>query len=247
MLVLASSARLDADDVLRIRWERPPADGDALTLRRDGAEETVPLTDSAADLSGLDLDDGTWSVHAGGAEVMTEDPGFSLDGLARYALRPRTRALQAFRAPSGGLRVRVRAVTPYAEVTAVHPGERTLVVEGFFAYGATPDTAPITATRRKTDETVTGEVTAGGDRWRAELRTAAFAVETERGFWDLRLGDLPVAALIDDIPRKKNKVRYPARYIARDGEHVRVRPYYTDTDHLAIATTVVGADEVGKP
>lgn len=247
MVVLATSVRLDADDVLRIRWERPPTDDGALTLRRGDTEKTVPLDGSTADLSRLDLAEGTWSVHASGTEVMTADPGFSLDGLTEYARRRRTRALHAFRAPSGGLRVRVRAVTPYAEVTAVHPSEETLVAEGFFAYGPAPDTARITATRRESGDTVTGEVTITGDRWRAELRTAAFAVETERGFWDLRLEDLAVAALVDDIPRKKNKIRYPARYVTRDGEHVRVRPYYTDADNLAIASTVVDADEVGKP
>lgn len=247
MVVLAESARLGADDVLRIRWERPPADGDALTLRREGTETTVPLHGTAADLATLDLADGTWSVHTAGAEVMTADPGFCLDGLAEYARRPRTRALRAFRAPSGGLRVHVRTVTPYAEVTAVHPGEETLVVEGFLAFGAVPGAALVTATRRGSGEAVTGEVTTAGDRWRAELRTAAFGVETARGFWDIALGDLAAAGWIDDIPGKKNKIRYPARYVTRAGRHVRVRPYYTDADRLAVATTVVDGDEVGTP
>ena len=250
MVVLAASARLDADDVLRIRWERPPADCGVLTLRRDGTEKAVPPEGTAAglsrvDLSRVDLAEGTWSVHVAGAEVLTTDPGFSLDGLAEYARRRRTRALRAFRAPSGGLRVRVRGVAPYAEVTAVHPGEETLVLEGFFAFGAAPDDTEITAIRRETGDAVTGGVTVIGDRWRAELHTAAFAVETGRGFWDLRLGGLAVAAWVDDIPGKKHKIRYPARYVTRHGGHVQVRPYYTNADKLAIATTVVDADEVG--
>ena len=254
MVVLAASARLDADDVLRIRCERPPADCGVLTLRRDGTEKAVPPEGTAAglsrvDLSRVDLAEGTWSVHVAGAEVLTTDPGFSLDGLAEYARRRRTRVLRAFRAPAGGLRVLVRGAAPYAEVTAVHPGEDMLVVEGFLAFGATPAGTDITATRRETGQVVTGRATVTGDRWRTELPTAPFAVETARGFWDLRLGGLDVAAWLDDVPNKKNKIRYPARYVARDGEQVRVRvrPYYTDADKLAIATTAVDAGRAGTP
>lgn len=239
MVVLAASARLDAEDVLRIRWAEPPADGTVLTLRRQDAERTVPLEGAAADLSRLDLADGTWSVHAAGAEVITTDPGFSLDGLVQYARRSRTRALRAYRAPSGGLRVDVRAVETYAEATAVYPGEEKLAVEGFFAFGEPPATVDIVAARRKTQDTVVGEVTVSGDRWRAEMPNAPFAVETERGFWDLRLGELTVATWLDDIPQKKTKVRFPGRYVSRGTDRVRVRAYYTDHDHLAIATTVV--------
>jgi hypothetical protein len=243
MVVLAASARLGADDVLRIRWAEPPADDAVLTLRNQGTAHTVRLDGEAADLSQLDLTDGTWTVHAADAEVITIDPGFSLDGLADYARRARTRALRTFRAGSGGLRVDVRSVEPYAEVTAVHPGEEKLVLEGFLAYGATPETEEIVATRRKTADRVTGEATVTGDRWRAELPNAPFAVETERGFWDLHLGGLTVATWLDDIAQKKNKVRFPERYVARDTDRVRVRGYYTDQDQLAIATTVVANAE----
>jgi hypothetical protein len=243
MVVLAASARLDADDVLWIRWAEPPADATVLTLRREGAAHTVRLDGEAADLSRLDLTEGAWAVHAADVEVVTTDPGFSLDGLVEYACRARTRALRAFRAPSGGLRVDVRSVEPYAEVTAVHPDEDKLTLEGFLAYGATPDTDRIVATRRKTDHTVTGEVTVTGDRWHAELPIAPFAVETERGFWDLTLGGLVVATWLDDIPQKKTKVRFPARHVARAADRVRVRAYYTDKDQLAITVTVVANAE----
>ncbi|GAA0359345.1 hypothetical protein NE235_17215 [Actinoallomurus spadix] len=239
MAALAASARLDADDVLRIRWAEPPVDATTLTLRREGTTHTVGLDGEAADLSRLDLTPGTWSVHAADAEIITTDPGFSLDGLVEYARRARRRALRAFRARSGGLRVDVRAVEPYAEVTAVHPGEEKLTLEGFLAYGANPDSAEIVATRRKTAQRVTGTVSVTGDHWHAEIPIAPFAVETERGFWDLRLGGLTVATWIDDIPDKKNKVRFPARHVARETDRVRVRAYYTDKDQLAIAATVV--------
>ncbi|MCO6009031.1 hypothetical protein NE236_29065 [Actinoallomurus purpureus] len=243
MIVLAASARLDADDVLRIRWAEPPADDTTLTLRREGTVHTVRLDGEVADLSQLDLTDGTWSVHAADAEVATTDPGFSLDGLVEYARRSRTRALRTFRDPSGGLRVGVRSVTPYAEVTTVHPGEEKLVLEGFLAYGATPAADRVVATRRKTGDTVIGEATVTGDRWHAELPNASFAVETERNFWDLEFGGLTVATWLDDIPEKKTKVRFPARHVARDTDRVRVRAYYTDQDELAIATTVVANAE----
>ena len=102
MVALATSARLDIDDVLRIRWAEPPADGIALVLRHETAERTVPLEGgTGADLSGVELTDGAWSVHLAGLEVATTDPGFSLDGLIDYARRPRTRAMHAFRGRSG--------------------------------------------------------------------------------------------------------------------------------------------------
>ena len=151
--------------------------------------------------------------------------------------------MYAFRDPAGGLQVTVRALNPYAEVTAVHPDEEKLVIEGFFAFGDAPAEAELTAVRRKTGERVTGETTITADRWHAELPHSGFAAEPDRGFWDLRLGGLELATWVDDVPQKKNKIRYPARYVPRDGDHVRVRAYYTDHDHLAIASTVVAEVE----
>jgi len=234
MVVLATSTRLDVDDVLRIRWAELPTDSTTLVLRQNNTEKTVSLNGEAADLSGLDLSQGTWSVHISGHEIVTTDPGFSLGGLADYARRPRTRAIHVFRERSGGLRLAIRAAEPYAEVTAVHPNEDRTVIEGYFAFGNAPANAGITAIRRKTKDMAIGNVSVTGDRWRAELPDEPFALEDDRGFWDLRLGGLRVAALLDDIPQKKAKVRFPARNI--EG---RVRPYYTKNDHLAIATTII--------
>jgi hypothetical protein len=243
MVVLATSARLNTDDVLVFRWAEPPVDGAGLLLRRAGASHPIPLDGETADLSRVELTDGVWSVHTAEAEVLTTDPGFSLDGLAEYARRARTRALRAFRAPSGGLRIDVRSVEPYAEVTAVHPDDGKLIVEGFLAYGAAPATDRIVATHRKAGHTVTGEATVTGDHWHAELPTAPFAVETERGSWNLRLGGLVLATRLDDIPKKKTKVRFPARDLPRGTDRVRVRAYYTDSDQLAIVTKVVANPE----
>jgi hypothetical protein len=243
MVAFATSAQLDADDVLRIRWAEPPAGETTLVLRQKAAEKSVSLKGETADLAGLGLTEGAWSVHAAEEEVVTTDPGFSLDGLIDYARRPRTHAMHAFRGRSGGLRIMVRAVEPYAEATAVHPGEQRLVIEGFFAFGDAPANADIMAARRKTKELVIGEVTITGDRWRAELPNEPFGVESDRGFWDLRLGGLMVATHLDDIPNKKTKVRFPAEYVDRGADRVRVRAYYTDNDHLAIAATVVANAE----
>ncbi len=240
MAVLASSARVDADDILRIRWDEPPADRRSLVLRHRDTETFVPPDHSdtgltSVDLTGVDLADGTWSVHADGEPVATTDPGFSLDDLAAYARRPRTRTMHAFRGRSGALRVEIRAAEPHAEVTAVDAGRERLVVNGFFAFTEPPAEAGVVAIRRRTGQEVTGEVTIDGDRWRAELAYGPFTAETDRGFWDLRLGGLTVAALLDDIPAKKKRVRFPAGHTGR----VRVRAYYTEHDHLAIAATVV--------
>ncbi len=248
MTVLASSARIDADDVLRIQWAEPPAHRGALVLRHKDAETSVApdYTDAyltSVDLSGVGLADGSWTVHAGDEPVATTDPGFALDDLIDYARRPRTRTMRAFRGKSGALRVDIHAVDPYAEVTAVEPGREHLDVEGFFAFGAPTDVTDAVATRRKSGERVTGTVTVDGDRWRAELPYGPFAAETGRGFWDLRLGALTVATFLDGITDKKKKVRFPAEYVERVHDRVRVRAYYTEHDHLAIAATVIGKGE----
>lgn len=244
MALVATSARLDIDDVLRIRWAEPPPDRTTLILGGAGAERPVPLVrpdeDTArADLADVELDDGIWVVRLAGQEVMTTDPGYSLDGLLEYARRPRRRAVHAFRHRSGGLRLAVQSVRPHAEATAVHPGANELVIEGLFVFGAAPATADVTAIRRGTGRMVTGEVAITGDRWRAVVPYARFAAESDRGFWDLRIGGLPVATLLDDIAGKKNKVRFPAEYLERGPDRVRVRAYYTDRDRLAVVASVV--------
>jgi hypothetical protein len=244
MALVATSARLGVDDILRIRWAEPPPDRTVLILHGEAAERTVPPhwrdeVTAEADLTDADLDDGIWAVRLAGREVVTTDPGFSLDGLMEYARRPRTRAMHAYRDRSGGLRLAVQSVRPHAEVTAVHPGQEELVIEGLFVFGEAPSTADIAAVRRGTGRMVGGAVTIAGDRWRAELPNARFATETDRGFWDLRIAGLPVATLLDDIPGKKNKIRFPAEYVERGTDRVRLRAYYTDRDHLAIVASVV--------
>lgn len=249
MATIATAARVDDDDVLRIRWAEPPRDEVLLELRHENARaeagEIIPAdwepadAMSRLDLAGLDLADGTWEVRLTGRDIITTDPGFSLDGLAGYARRPRTRAVHAFRAPSGGLRLAVRTVEPYAEATAVHPDGGRIVMEGYFAFGDPRPVEQITATRRKTKETVTGEAVTQGERWRAELAIEPFRAESGRGYWDLQLDDLTLATHLDDIAGKKERVRFPAQFIERSADRVRIRPYYTDSDHLAVAATVV--------
>ncbi|MFD0883604.1 hypothetical protein ACFQ08_03385, partial [Streptosporangium algeriense] len=60
----------------------------------------------------------------------------------------------------------------------------------------------------------------------------------KRVFWDLHAEvagvRLPLAARLDDVADKKAKVRFPAQHVGQ----IRVRPYYTDSDSLAVALSV---------
>ncbi|MBG0814470.1 hypothetical protein [Planomonospora sp. ID82291] len=228
----AVTSRVDDDDTLRIEWWEP-GDGEILLRHAETGQER-----SGTDLTGLAA--GTWTVARNGMPVATDDPGFSLDGMVAYAARPRDREIRAFRTPVGTLALMVREVRPYVEVTRVDPEDGTIVVEGVLAYGEPPaGPARLVAVARKGPE-ADGGAALSGRRFTGALRIGPMAAgqARRRVFWDLfaQVGEvrLPLAARLDDIPGKKEKVRFPAQRVDR----VRVRPYFTDTDALAVACTV---------
>lgn len=231
----AVTSRVDADDTLRVEW--PGQDDDEIVLRHvETGEER-----RGVDLTGLRL--GIWTASHRGEPLATDDPGFSLDGLLAYAETLRTREIRAFRTTAGILALAVREVEPYVEVTGVLSDDGLIGVRGVIAYGEPIEgAARLVAVARKGPEPVSGPATFHGRRFEGSVRIAPLAeVQVRRRvFWDLHAEiagrRLVLATRLDDITDKKGKVRFPAQYVGR----VRVRPYYTESDSLAVALTSEG-------
>ncbi|MFB9876797.1 hypothetical protein ACFFMN_02535 [Planobispora siamensis] len=232
----AVTSRVEDDDTLRIEWPGP--DDGGIVLRHAETGEEHP----GVELAGLAV--GTWTVCKHGTPVVTDDPGFSLDGLVAYAATPRRKEVRAVRSSQGILTVVVREVEPYVEVTRVGPEDGVIAVEGIIAYGepvAGERPAGFTAVARKGPQ-VTGAGTASGRHFSGTVPIGPMAEgqTRQRVFWDLfaEVGGvrLELAARLDDVEGKKARVRFPAQ---RAGQ-VRVRPYFTDTDSLAVACTIEG-------
>ncbi|WP_433249058.1 hypothetical protein ACQPYK_01670 [Streptosporangium sp. CA-135522] len=224
---------MNCDDMLEVEWPEP-VDGEIVLRHVETGEERAGV-----DLAGLRP--GIWMASHRGEPLATDDPGFSLDELLVYAETPRDREIRAYRTPIGTLALTVREVAPYVEVTAVVSDDGAIEVEGLIAYGeAIEGTARLVAVARKGPKPVSGPGLFKGRRFEGFLQIAPMA-ETQvrrRVFWDLHVEvagvRLPLAARLDDITDKKTRVRFPAQHVGQ----VRVRPYYTDTDSLAIALTV---------
>ncbi|NVI89187.1 hypothetical protein [Actinomadura sp. BRA 177] len=243
---------MDADDRLRIRWAAPMPDGRQVVLRhrKSGETRAEPITGDrcSVELDAGDLSPGKWTVavEADGAEspLLTDDPGFSLDGLRTYADLPRDRAVRVVRAADGRVSLAVRNVAPHAEVEAVHPRDGEIKIVGRLAYaGPRPgESARLVAAARDGDATVSQDVRLDGTGFHGCLAVDAFAA-AEPALWDLWLdvGDVHarLATKLDDAPGKRGKLSYPRQVAAHDGREIAVRPYYTDRDQLAISASPV--------
>ncbi|MFJ2033538.1 hypothetical protein [Streptosporangium sp. NPDC087985] len=231
--VRAVTSRVDGDDVLRVEWPEP-VDGEIVLRHVETGEER-----EGTGLTGLRP--GIWMASHRGEPLATDDPGFSLDGLLAYAETPRDREIRAFRTSIGTLALTVRAVEPYVEVTAVVSDDGVIEVKGTLAYGEPVEgPARLVAVARKGPQPVSGPALFRGRHFEGSFPIApmAEAQAKRRMFWDLHAEvagvRLPLAARLDDVTEKKTRVRFPAQYVGQ----VRVRPYYTDTDGLAVALTV---------
>lgn len=231
--VRAVTSRVDGNDVLSVEWPEP-VDGEIVLRHVETGEER-----GDADLTGLRP--GIWMASHRGEPLATDDPGFSLDGLLAYAGTPRDREIRAFRTTVGTLALAVREVEPYVEVTAVVSDGGVIEVEGMIAYGEPAEgPARLVAVARKGRQPVSGSAIFRGRRFEGSFPIApmAEAQVRRRTFWDLHAEAaglrLPLAARLDDITDKKTRVRFPAQRVGQ----IRVRPYYTETDSLAVALTV---------
>ncbi|MEU3166094.1 hypothetical protein [Streptosporangium sp. NPDC006930] len=235
----AVTSRVGDDDTLRIEWPQPIHGGDGndpgIVLRHVETGEECEATNLKA------LSAGIWTASRGGEPIATDDPGFSLDGLWAYAETPRNREIRAFRTAVGTLGLRVREVEPYVEVIRVTAEDGVIEVEGAVAYGEPiRGAAKLVAVARRGPEPVSGPANFQG-RWfdgGIEIAPMAETQVRRRVFWDLYAEfsgtRLPLATRLDDITDKKTKIRFPAQRVGQ----VRVRPYYTETDSLAVALSV---------
>lgn len=230
----AVTSRVRDDDTLRIEWPEPADDTEVVLRHAETGEER-----SGTDLTGLRA--GIWLASHRGEPLATDDPGFSLDDLIAYAGTPRDREIRAFRTSAGILALTVREVEPYVEVTGVVADGGVIEVEGLVAYGAPYEgAARLVAVPRKGAEPVSGPATFGGRRFGGSvlIEPMADGQARKRVFWDLHAEvdgvRLPLAARLDDVAEKKAKVRFPAQHVGQ----IRVRPYYTDSDSLAVALSV---------
>ncbi|MFA1539696.1 hypothetical protein [Actinomadura monticuli] len=243
---------MGSDDRLNIRWPGPVPDGRRLVLRhrKSGETRVEPIT---GDRCSVDLDvgglaPGKWApvIEAGGTErpLLTDDPGFSLDGLRAYADLPRDRHVRAVRAADGSVTLIVRTVAPHAEVVAVHPRDGEITIVGRLSYtGPRPgESALLVATARDGDATVRRDALIDGTEFRGSLDVAEFAA-AEPAIWDLWLdvGDVHarLATRLDDAPGKRGKLSYPRQVAAHGGREMAVRPYYTDRDQLSVSCSLV--------
>ncbi|XRQ05699.1 hypothetical protein ACN3XK_55530 [Actinomadura welshii] len=246
---------MGVDDSLLIRWPAPLPDGGRVVLRHRASggtlEEPVGGDRTSVAVALGALDTGKWQVRtvAGGADrpLVTDDPCFSFDDARAYAARARDRAVQVVRSPEGHVWLRVRKVSPHAEVEAVHPDDDGIGVAGRLAYaGPRPgEDARLAAVARDTRKTVTRGVRFDGAEFTADLPVEMFAAE-EPALWDLWLdvGDVRarLATRLDDAPGKRGKVSFPRRLATAGGREMSVRPYYTGKDELSIASHLVTAE-----
>ncbi|MGI5206837.1 hypothetical protein ACQEU6_35335 [Spirillospora sp. CA-108201] len=249
---MADHCRVGADDTLRVRWPRPAAEGERIVLRHGASGEVRagPLADDrrSAALAVGGLAPGAWDVLLGADRpLLTDDPGFSLDGLREYAGRARERAVRVVRLPDGRATLDVRVVSPHAEVEEVHPLDGEIRVTGWLAYsGPRPgEAARLVAVARDGGGRETWNARFGGTVFDARLDVRSFT-RWDPSLWDLWLdaGDVRarLAALLDDAPGKRGTLSYPRQVAESGGRRMSVRPYYTLKDGLAVACHLLPRD-----
>ncbi|MFD0904047.1 hypothetical protein [Actinomadura sediminis] len=249
MAIVANRFRVDGDDVLTIGWDEPLPDGERVVLRHAASGTVRPgrAADGGArwTVPAGDLETGDWEacLEAGSVArpLLTDDPGFSLDGLAAYADRRRDRAVRATRRPDGRAGLRIGTVVPHAEVHAVHPGGGEIGITGRLAYtGPRSGDARLVAVARGTGWKVAWSARIEGTAFRVGAPIDVLAAEPP-ALWDLWLDVADVharlASRLDDAPGKRGKLSYPRQFTGNRS----VRPYYTLKDELAFACHAVEA------
>ncbi|TDD81997.1 hypothetical protein E1293_17425 [Actinomadura darangshiensis] len=250
MDTVAEHCRVGPDDGLLIRWPTPLRHGERVVLRHGSSGEVRAEALSgdrrSVTLAVAGLATGAWELLLGADRpLVTDDPGFSLDGLRAYAASARHRAARVVRLPDGRAVLDVREVTPHAEVETVHPRDGEIEIGGRLAYaGPRPGDARLVAVARDGDDTAGWHVRLDGTEFRVCLDVRAFAA-CEPHLWDLWLdaGDVHarLATFLDDSPGKRGTLSYPRQVTASGDREMSVRPYYTLKDELSIACHRVDA------
>ncbi|WP_242454618.1 hypothetical protein [Bailinhaonella thermotolerans] len=240
-----TKAEVGPADVLSLdlRAPAPVPEGSTLVLRhrRQGDDRAAPLPSASAEveLHPLALRPGLWDAYLRAGEDETKirsvDPGFSLDALDVYALRPREISFLAYRTQGGHLALRVREATPAVDVRAVWLREGRFEVTGLLVFtGLTPG-----AVRRDAALLLDAKevpATVEGVRFHAAVSLVDLIEHALRGDLPLSLrvedlpGDLRLGARLDDVPGKRRRLRYPPAVV--DG--VPLRFFYDEREELWI-------------
>jgi hypothetical protein len=245
-------SRVDLDDILRLEFADSPAPGFELLLReRATGKERLSSQTGSVDLGELGLTPGVWDAYGrppGGTPVRitTLDPGFSLDGLLEYASRRRSMEFRGYRTQNGNLSLRVRALTPHAEVSGIAVGEGSIGIHGLLAYSEPPGAAAVLVVRARRQEIeveFAATIDGTGFRTSVDLDTLAKAHAGGEDYWDCRLepGGLRLGKHLDDAPQKKTKIRYPAQMREIGDRQLKIWAYYTDHDNFSITVREVEA------
>jgi glycosyltransferase involved in cell wall biosynthesis len=120
--------------------------------------------------------------------------------------------------------------------------------------GSASRAAALVARVRDGDKEVLGSTALADGRFSVELDLNAVAAAGVPGdqVWDLYLrvdgvGDLRVGRHLDDIPKKKDVLVYPATAIGQGARRRRLQPYYTDHNNLSIRSKPASSSNDQRP
>ncbi|MEU5303601.1 hypothetical protein ACH4YO_33175 [Streptomyces noursei] len=146
----------------------------------------------------------------------------------------------------GNLALRSWLRGPHAEAGDILVGPEGITVTGRL-YGASPAAGAHAEARarRAGQDPVAVPLTVEGPTFRFTLPYGELAAHWRRGSepWDLWLcpaEDLPpvrIARLLDDVPEKEQVFSYPARPVPAPAGELRIGPYYTLDNDLAVRVT----------
>ncbi|MGI5119007.1 hypothetical protein ACQEU5_05605 [Marinactinospora thermotolerans] len=252
-------SRIVDGDVLELELlDRTAEDAHLLLLptgKNKGVVEAIPLPldikdgTAHADLARAEIPPGTWVVRwveAGKKRpIITSDPCYDVAEVARALSRPAGRRHLPLRTSDGRLRIQVRQTRPYARIERVDVAESEITLAGILAYGpALRGPAELVARQRGLSGELRVPATVDGSRFGVTVPLAPLAdahvLERPHNEWDLTLvlpdsgTDLHVGTHDDDIVGRKGRFSYPEVLVESASGRLRVRPYYTVKDHLAI-------------
>ncbi|MEB8342497.1 glycosyltransferase [Streptomyces endophyticus] len=238
----------------------------ALLLRRGDDTLRVPLHPEPASLRariGRDhvLGEGEWTVYverpADGvrrrADSLTVETA-ELVGRTPQVVGDQVTSRIPRTTGSGHLAVRTWARPAHLEIGAVDTGGTALIAEGRSVGRPLGDDTVVVASRRGEDTVFeSAEVVVSGDQVWLSLPHAGFAERCraageDRELWDLYLVDrgarIPVGRIGGDVAQRKGTDPVPpAFHEGPAGQQVRIGPYFTANNSLAVAVREVTPSE----
>lgn len=267
--MLVDTSRVVAGNLLELRLREPaPTDAQVMLLPTGAGKENnspLPLTVQSesgghwVDLTQTDIPTGVWAtrwVGPGGKQqpISTTDPCYDVAALReRLAAGPGCEFVPV-RTSTGRLRLRVRETSAYARAEHVRVSGEEITLSGTLAHLTTPPAAAhgelLLRQRGLAGEHRT-PVKVNGAAFTAVVPLTPLADDHEsarkHNEWDLRLclpdgTDLQVGTHEDDIVGKKGKISFPSVIVQAATGSVKLRPYYTVADQLAVLGTAADGE-----